>query len=207
MMYEKMPIGDPIFFEGQYKDDSIYDLYIQTITCSGFKVKKNHIPTIQLKSSRFHIGNEYIEETKPDEDGVALCLTNIDLKLFLEHYDVYDLNYESGWKFRSINGLFTNYIDKWIQKKNEGTLTGNKGQRAMAKMMLNSLYGKFATSLEVQSKIPYIAEDEILHYTLSEVEEKEGIYIPIRLLYYSLCKSKNNQNKSSNKRLFNRKIW
>lgn len=179
MMYEKMPIGDPIFFEGQYKDDSIYDLYIQTITCSGFKVKKNHIPTIQLKSSRFHIGNEYIEETQPDEDGVALCLTSIDLKLFLEHYDVYDLNYVSGWKFRSINGLFTNYIDKWIQKKNEGTLTGNKGQRAMAKMMLNSLYGKFATSLEVKSKIPYIAEDEILHYTLSEVEEKEGIYIPI----------------------------
>ena len=39
--------------------------------------------------------------------------------------------------------------------------------------------GNFGTSLEVQSKIPYIGEDKIVHYTLSEKEEKEGIYIPL----------------------------
>ena len=55
-------------------------------------------------------------------------------------------------------------------------LSGNKGQRTLAKLMLNSLYGKFATSLEVQSKIPYMGEDEIIHYKLSEKQEKEGIY-------------------------------
>ena len=37
----------------------------------------------------------------------------------------------------------------------------------------------FGTSLTVQSKIPYLAEDGIIHYYLSEKEEKEGIYIPI----------------------------
>lgn len=58
-------------------------------------------------------------------------------------------------------------------------LSGNKGQRTLAKLMLNSLYGKFATSLEVQSKIPYMGEDEIIHYKLSEKQEKEGIYLPI----------------------------
>ena len=45
--------------------------------------------------------------------------------------------------------------------------------------MLNSLYGKFATSLETQSKIPYLAKDNIIHYTLSEKQEKEGLYLPI----------------------------
>lgn len=68
---------------------------------------------------------------------VALTLTNIDLKLFLEQYDVSDLTYESGWKFKAIQGLFTKYIDKWIAEKNEGTITGNKGQRTRAKLMLN----------------------------------------------------------------------
>ena len=190
MMYEKMPIGDPIFFNGQYKQDNIYDLYIQMIFCSGFKIKKNKIPTIQLKNHRFYFGNEYIEQTRSDEDGIVLVLTNIDLEMFLDHYDVYDLQYVSGWKFRSINGLFTDYIDKWIAKKNEGTITGNKGQRAMAKMMLNSLYGKFATSLEVQSKIPYIGDDEIIHYMLSDPKDKEGIYIPIGCFITAYARAK-----------------
>ena len=150
------------------------------ITCT-FKLKKNKIPTIQIKNDWRYLGNEYLE-TSESVDGdfpICLILTNIDLKLFLEQYEVFDLKYECGWKFRSKEGLFTEYIDKWIARKNEATITGNKGIRAMSKMMLNSLYGKFATSLEVQSKIPYLGEDEIIHYTLSEKEEKEGIYIPV----------------------------
>ena len=35
-------------------------------------------------------------------------------------------------------------------------LNGNFGQRTLAKLMLNSLYGKFATSLDAQSKLPYM---------------------------------------------------
>lgn len=62
----------------------------------------------------------------------------------------------------------------------------------MAKLMLNSLYGKLATSLDVQSKIPYMGDDEIIHYCLSEKETKDGIYLPARFFYNSLCKRKNN---------------
>lgn len=50
MKYEKMPYGDPIYFEGQYKEDKIYDLYIQHISCE-FELKKGKIPTIQLKNT------------------------------------------------------------------------------------------------------------------------------------------------------------
>lgn len=56
---------------------------------------------------------------------------------------------------------------------------GNKGLRTLAKLMLNSLYGKFATSLDVQSKIPYLGEDKIIHYKFSEKDKKDGIYLPI----------------------------
>ena len=154
-MYEKMlPFGEPVFFEGHYEDDKIYPLYIQMITCS-FEIKKNKIPMIQIKNNRMYFRpNEYLESS--GGEVVCLVLTNVDLKLFLEQYNVYDLKYECGWKFKGIQGLFTKYIDKWIKIKNESTLSGNKGMRTLAKLMLNSLYGKFATSLDVQSKIPYL---------------------------------------------------
>lgn len=154
-MYDKpLPFGEPVFYEGQYDYDKIYPLYIQMISCS-FELKKNKIPTIQIKNNRsFFKANEYLENS--ENEIVCLVLTNVDLKLFLEQYNVYDLEYICGWKFKEMTGMFKDYIDKWIAKKNQATIDKNAGQRTMAKLMLNSLYGKFATSLEVQSKIPYL---------------------------------------------------
>lgn len=176
MYSKKLPIGNPIFFEGKYENDKVYDLYIQTFSCS-FELKKGKIPTIQLKGRKgFFAENEYL--TSSNNEIVSMTLTNVDLDLFFEQYDVYDLEFEKGWKFRSIDTIFQKYIDKWIAKKIEAGKNGNAGQRQLAKLQLNSLYGKLATSLETQSKIPYLGDDEIVHYTLSEKEEKEGIYLP-----------------------------
>ena len=174
MYNEILPFGEPFFYNGEYVEDKVYPLYIQRLTCS-FKIKEGKIPTIQIKHSRF-VDNEYI--TDSGIEPVALTLTSIDLKLFLEQYDVYDLHYECGWKFKGMRGLFTSYIDKWIEVKNESTITGNKGMRQVAKIMLNSLYGKFATSLDVQSKIPYL-EDDIVKYRLGEKDKKDGVYLPM----------------------------
>lgn len=98
-MYEKLlPFGEPIFFDKQYKKDKVYELYIQMITCS-FEIKENKIPTIQIKNNRsFFRGNEYL--TSSNGEIVCLVLTNIDLQLFLEQYNVYDLEYVCGWKFK-----------------------------------------------------------------------------------------------------------
>lgn len=123
------------------------------ITCT-FEIKKDKLPTIQIKNTRIFKGNEYLENS--GNEPVCLVLTNIDLKLFFEQYNVYELEYICGWKFKCMNGIFSKYIDKWIERKNRATIEGNKGQRTLAKLMLNSLYGKFATSLEVQSKIPFL---------------------------------------------------
>lgn len=132
VMYEKpLPFGEPIFFKGEYKQDRIYPLYIQMITCS-FEIKENKIPTIQIKNSISFIGNEYLESS--NGEIVCLTLTSVDLKLFFEHYNVYDLKFECGWKFKSINGLFTKYIDKWIQRKIQATIEGNKRTKNSCKI-------------------------------------------------------------------------
>lgn len=173
VMYEKMlPYGEPVFFEGKYKEDKIYTLYIQMISCS-FKIKENMIPTIQIKNDKFHfIENEYLETS--GNEIVVLTLTSVDLKLFFEHYTVTDLEYIAGWKFKAIDSLFKDYIDKWITRKNKATIEKNKGQRTLAKLMLNALYGKFATSLKAVSKKP-VLKDGIVTYELLNPEEKKRI--------------------------------
>ena len=173
---ELLPFGEPVYFSGKYEKNELYPLYIQTLNCR-FKIKKNKIPTIQIKEKNFFFAsNEYIEDSG-DEDFI-LTLTNVDLELFLDHYDVFDLKYIDGFMFRGVKGLFTEYIDYWTEKKIEAGKSGNKGLRAICKMQLNSLYGKFAKSTEVSSKYPYMGDDGIVHYTISETVEKEGIYIP-----------------------------
>lgn len=175
MRYELLPVGHAIPFEGKYEEDEEYPLYIQMITCS-FELKENMIPTIQIKGSYF-LDNEYLKSS--DGDIVCLVLSNIDLDLFLEHYNVYELEYIRGYKFKGMHGLFDKYIDKWTERKIKATKEGNKGQRALAKLMLNSLYGRFAMAKEMQSKIPYLDEEGLIKFVLSDIEMVDGLYLPI----------------------------
>lgn len=120
----------------------------------------------------------------------VLTLTNIDLELFLNHYDTENLIYIDGFKFRGIRGLFDKYIDYWMGRKIEAGKEGNDGKKAIAKMQLNSLYGKFAKSTLIKSKYPYLGDDEILHFTISEGEKKDGIYLPIACFITAYARKK-----------------
>ena len=179
MYNSKLPIDYPIFFEGKYQPDHIYDLYIQRIRCS-FELKSNKIPTIQIKGSadwcKEFDSTEYLKHSKGRV--IPLTLTSVDLKLFFENYDVQELEYLGGWKFRSAVGLFDKYIDKWIGHKIQAKKDNNKGMYFIAKIMLNALYGRFGIGLEMQSKIPYL-DDGIVKYRTTEPEKRKGLYIPL----------------------------
>lgn len=186
---EYLPFGTPIFFKGKYKDDLVYPLYTQMITCQ-FQIKKGKIPTIQIKHGFGFKGNEYL--TNSGDSPVTLVLNNVDLKLFFEQYEVYNLTYESGWKFKASkgNGLFGKYIDKWSNNKIQAKLDGNHGLYLISKLFLNSLYGKFGSSNKVKSKIPYLGEDDIIHFTTSDEVEKDGVYIAMASFITSYARLK-----------------
>lgn len=172
VMYDKpLPYGLPLFFNGHYEHDEMYPLFIQNFTCE-FKVKKDYIPTIQLKNNLSYIPNEYITESK---EQVNLVLTSVDLELFFEHYDVWNIEYINGWKFKQCVGIFKPYIDKWgkVKKENKGAI------RQLAKLMLNSLYGKFGTNPDVTGKIPYLDDENVVKWKLGEKEMRDPIYIPM----------------------------
>lgn len=180
-----LPYGMPIYFNGKYEQDELYPLYVQMITCQ-FEVKEKYLPTIQLKNNLAFIPNQYI--TSSGNEEVTMCLTNVDLELFFEHYEVYNIEYHSGWKFMASNGMFKKYVDKWTAIKIESTLNGNKGMRTLAKLMLNALYGKFGLNPNVRSKIPY-NDNGVVKYTLGDKETRDGIYIPVAVFVTAYARS------------------
>ena len=188
VMYENyLPFGTPIYFKGKYEHDPIYPIYTQMIRCQ-FELKEGKIPTIQIKYGYSFRSNEYL--TNSGETEVVLCLNSVDLELFFEQYDVYNLEYISGWKFKATRGLFTEYIDKWSNNKIQAKKEGNHGLYLISKLFLNSLYGKFGTDTRVTSKIPYLSDDNQIHYKDGETEYKDGIYIAMASFITSYARRK-----------------
>lgn len=157
MLADILPFGVPIPFKGQYEYDKDYPLSIQHVTCS-FEVKKNKIPTIQIKGNPLFKPSEYLKTS--DYQEVDLWLTNVDLELIKEHYHLYNLHYHDGYKFQGKRGMFDDYINYWNKIK-----TTSKGAiKQLAKLMLNSLYGKFASQPDVTGKSPYLKDDGSLGF-------------------------------------------
>jgi hypothetical protein len=172
MYYRPLPYGAPLPFKGEYKQDDLYPLFIQHIRCE-FELKDGKIPTIQIKRNMLFKANEYLKDSKGEV--VDLFVSNIDLELMKEHYHLYDVEYLGGYKFRQKTGLFNDYIDYWTEIKinNDGAI------KLLAKLMLNSLYGKFATNPNVTGKVPFLREDGSCGFAMGEDELKDPIYTPM----------------------------
>lgn len=163
MREKPLPYGHPEAFEGAPKKKT---LWIARIYIGKAIVKQNHIPTIQIKGSRF-TDTEYLTEI----EDAAFTITNVDWGLIQEHYDLYDVSWYNGFYFESAIGLFNEFIDHFMEIKanSAGAL------RYLAKLMLNSLYGKFGVNPERFSLDPYIDEG-ILRFRIGEEKEIEPCY-------------------------------
>lgn len=187
MYIRELPYGFPIKFKGEYEWDEKYPLHIQILECE-FLIHDKKIPTIQIKKHFNFKGTEYLESS--DGERVTLYVTNIDLELIREHYEIHEPVYLGGWKFRSKVGIFKEFIDKWTFIKNDsGT---SKAKRLLAKLMLNSLYGKFASNPKVTGKIPRLRPDGSTVLELPRDDEgkiieeyKDPVYTPMGIFITS----------------------
>ena len=170
-----LPVGVPIQFEGEYQYDEIYPLYIINLSCM-FELKEGKIPSIQIKHSLDYQQNEYLESSK----GLItdLTLTSVDFKLFQENYDIKYLNFNGGYKFQATTGIFDEYIDYWTAQKIQAKKEKNSSLYRISKLMLNSLYGKFAISTKSTLKKP-LMKDGIVKYIDYAGKERKSIYCAI----------------------------
>lgn len=187
MRDKPQPYGQPLYFEGQYEDDAAFPLYIQQISCA-FDLKEGKIPCVQSCHLMGHADKAYLDSSKGEI--YAMTMTNVDLKLFLENYVVYDLKYIGGWKFRAATDMFTDYIDIFARKKKQAKKKHDYIRYYMAKQYLNSFVGKFATRPQGRRKIPYLDEDGIVQYKIGELRRIKTLYAPVTIFTNSYARDK-----------------
>lgn len=189
------PFGQPSFWVGTIPDicwnnDKYFFVRIRT----KFKIKDGYLPFIQIKKNLRYRGNEmlktsdiYDKEQKKyissyiDKDGnkqeviVELTLTKTDYILLKEHYDLECTEILDGCYFNARVGLFDEYINKYaeIKKNSKGAI------RTLAKLFLNNLYGKFATSTDSSFKTAYVKDTGSIGFKTVHQEEKDAGYIAI----------------------------
>lgn len=170
MVDAMLPYGVPKKYYGSYKKDKDYPLFIQHIRFNG-RIKDGFIPTIQTKSF-MSIKLNYLTDT--NGQIYELYLTSVDLFMLLKTYEIYEIEYIDGYKFKGITGLFKPYIDYYFDKKEKSV----GAVKMLYKIYLNSLYGKFAMMTERRAVIPEIT-DEGLKFIKGDYETVEPVYTAV----------------------------
>lgn len=141
---------------------------------------------MQLKGNMMFKQTEYVEDS---QGRVCITVTNVDWELMNKQYHVWDVEFIGGYMFHASPHMFQDYVCKWVDIKNQATISGNGGLRSLAKLMLNSLYGKFATRTTVKSRKPVLV-DGVVHYVDLEPEQRDGVYLPCGVFITSYARYK-----------------
>lgn len=177
------PVGLPMFWKGNYIPEEVFTgtKYFFIRIRTRFEIKKNKLPFIQIKHDLRYKATEMLETSDVIIDGktidtspVTMTMTMTDYKLFLEHYEVKDFEILDGCYFFAEKGIFDEYIEKYKKLKLEST----GARRELAKLFLNNLYGKMASS--TNSSFKFVDNNEKgLHFKMQKENNKTAGYIPI----------------------------
>lgn len=182
MLYDPLPVGLPIQSDKPPEIPGM--LYIGHYMIK-LRLKDGKFPWFQLKEGY----DCQIEGLQPGEPVVdtyewhEMVLTNVDLDLLQEWYDVehhpdWTPHY---WIFKSKIGVFRKHIEYWTEQKE----TAKKGslEYISAKLMINSLYGRFALSPDTEIvRLSYDSEQDIWTWTSEAgVNEDNDAYLPFAM--------------------------
>ena len=186
------PIRKPTFWQGNFIPDEALesDKYYFIRVKTRFYIKDGMLPFIQNKSSLMYKAteslttsdilnpndgkyySEYVDlDGKVQQAYMIMTLTMTDFKLIKEHYDLVDFEILDGCYFDSAIGIFDRYINKYkkIKMESKGAL------RELAKLFLNNLYGKLASSTDSSFKVAYLKEDKSIgFYTVVRHDKMPG---------------------------------
>lgn len=190
------PVGLPTFWVGDYipdearKPNKFFFVRIKT----RFYIKKDKLPFVQIKGNYLYRGTEclmssdvwdkrtnqyydkyYDIEGNLHDTRVELTFTQTDYKLFLEHYNVVDFEILDGCYFFAEIGLFDTYIERYKKIK----LESKGAMRELAKLFLNNLYGKLASSTDSSYKVAILKEDKTVSFKSVPADDKQAGYIAI----------------------------
>ena len=161
VMYDNpMPIGDGKIYKTieEGRRDNRH-LFIVVAFVQYGKVREGMHAFIGNQS-----GFSYARKYSYDDE-----LSNKMLYLWLDEFNLFKLVYDAeytiikvvGWK--KANNVFKDYIDRWYRVKENAK---TPAERSLAKLMLNSLYGKFGMNDSRVTKVPVAIGDSIIYKTI-----------------------------------------
>lgn len=162
-----MPVGAPVWYDGEYRDDDDYPLHIDVVAFDA-KLKTGKTATLTNILPVWGYEGERLDSTL---GVVTMPVTDVDWQTLVENYDVHVWDYVGGWRFRKSHGLYREYVDKWFRVKQ--TATGER--RQMAKLLLNSLVGKFGASLYRPMLHPKPSTDGGVDFTIERPESTSSL--------------------------------
>lgn len=175
---------DPMFLKHMTKDN----YFIIRFRCK-FTLHEDCLPFIQLKYDYNYRSNENLRTSYFDRFGhyrrelkPTLTLTSTTFKMFIKCYHVEEFEFLDACYFTATErGLFNSYVNKWREKKIEASIEGNVVKRTIAKLFLNSLYGRFGRNPVNNFKLASdICEEEApIDYELQTGKDNKPLYIPI----------------------------
>lgn len=190
------PVGKPTFWVGNFipdealKSNRYYFVRIKT----RFYLKPNYLPFTQIKGNYLYKGTEALESSdvydkKTDkyydhyydkagnlhDTRVELTLTMTDYILIKEHYELVDFEILDGCYFFTATGIFDEYMEKYkkIKLESKGAL------RELAKLFLNNLYGKMASSEDSSFKVAIVKENKALGFISVPANDKQAGFIAV----------------------------
>lgn len=190
------PVGYPRFWTGNEIPDKALEKnrYFFIRIKTRFYLKKGYLPFIQIKGNWLYGVNDILETSDYydkatgtyhrwllDDEGnkvptcVTMTLTCTDYYRFLKHYDVEDFEILDGCYFNTLQGIFDEYIEKYRKMKMENT----GSLRAIAKLFLNSLYGKLSSSDNSGFKVAYMKNEDEIGFIPITQHDKKPVYIPV----------------------------
>ena len=190
------PVGNGHLFKGDLPDylKNRKDVYYFIRVKTRFYLKDGYLPTIQIKNSMLYHPRQWLTSSDyVDKEGnhfrylmdngekyqmiPTLTLTMTDWEMLQKHYNLEDTEILDGVWFNARIGLFDEYINKYAEIK----MNAPKGaKRQIAKLFLNNLYGKFATSTDASYKVPFLGDDDVVHfYSIDSSKIAKAGYIPI----------------------------
>lgn len=164
------------------------ELYIVKFL-TAFKVKdgKGKVPFVQLKNSSRFATSEHIKES---DIAIPLCLTNIDYKLFKEHYDVY-FEGDHEWLIFESDDPKTSELSEYIRhlmvERAKYSKKDNPYLNKVYKDLANMTYGAFGLNPLFKTSTPVLTDKDVVRIEGTS-ELGDGRYVPVAVFVTSYAR-------------------
>lgn len=189
MRHQPLPIGVPLkIINKEYYDILVNNgirLFVFVVDVRSMTIKDGYHPFIQKhKNYTFGSGKQ---QTPRHIENQIFYWTSIDLEMVTRFYDIdYSIIYDLSYGFQHMHGLFDDYVDQWYGVKQNAA---NEFERMLAKLRLNSVFGKFGTRAERYGYETGVGENGRLTFSTIETRVKSDYYLPIAIFITSWARA------------------